>query len=462
VSTSEKKGRIFILDDDELIAEMLARSLRKEGYEVQAETDTTDIVKKIESWHPDVTMLDIRLPDISGMQVLKELKERQVDAEVVMLTADDTAETAVECMKLGAADYLTKPFNIEEVQIVLHNLMEKERLLKEVTYLRRVSSELVQKDIIGISLAVNQLKSQMEKMAQAGVSTVLITGESGTGKEVLARYFHHMKYPDGHAPFIAVNCTALPESLIESELFGHEKGAFTDAKAEKKGVFELADGGSILLDEIADMKQDLQTRLLRVLEERTVRRIGGRKDIPVDVTVIASTNRDIKSAMDAGEFRMDLFYRLNTFSVQMPALRERGEDIPALAGHFLRHFTSRYNKRTPRAFSPEAEEVLQSYQWPGNVRELRNVVERIAVLESAEVITPDHLPQEIIKPVEIMGQRPSPDARQTSMSLKEIERGMIEEALRKTDYNMTRAAKLLNISYDTMRYRTKKYGIEVP
>ncbi|HXW68635.1 MAG TPA: sigma-54 dependent transcriptional regulator, partial [Dissulfurispiraceae bacterium] len=272
-----KKKRIFIIDDDELIRMVLTRALEEDGYEVLSESSTEDIVNKIRSWFPDVVLLDVNLPGRSGIDILKELKSKGTGSHVVMLTADDTAETAVKAMKLGATDYFTKPFNIEEVKIVINNLFEKIQLEHEVEHLRKVSSQIFERDMIGESAAIRDLRERIEKIAKARVSSILITGENGSGKEVVARYLHQKMFGDGAAPirepFIGVNCAALPESILESELFGHERGAFTDAKTDRKGVFELANGGTILLDEIGEMKPSLQSKLLRVLEERTIRRI---------------------------------------------------------------------------------------------------------------------------------------------------------------------------------------------
>lgn len=459
------KGRVFLLDDDQLIVSMLARALKKEGYEVQAETDSREVVEKIRSTAPDVALLDIKLPGKSGIDILKELTDQGIRTQVVMLTSDDTAETAVKAMKLGAVDYLTKPFDLDEVKIVIKGIVEKGNLMREVDYLRKVSSEILHQEIIGESAILLELMAKARKMAAARVHTILITGESGTGKELFSRYIHqvmHRKDSYGHFPFFGINCATLPEHLIESELFGHEKGSFTDAKADKRGIFEVAYGGSILLDEIGEMKHNLQSKLLRVLEERKVRRIGGRMDIPIDVTVFATTNRDIEEAVDTGEFRMDLFYRLNAFSLRIPPLREREKDIPLLARYFLTHYSRKYNKKTFTGFSPEAEELLLPYRWPGNVRELRNVIERIVVLENAETILPEHLPKEILYPARAENQTPGFDFTlpDSGLSLEEVEKDLILQALEKAGNNKTLAAKLLNISYDSLRYQVKKFGLE--
>ncbi len=458
-------GRVFILDDDELIVSMLSRALRNEGYDVRTETEDHDAVNRIESWSPDVLLLDITLPDRDGMDILQEVISKGINTQVVMLTADDTAETAVKAMKFGAVDYLTKPFHTDEVKIVIGNLIERGKLKQEVDYLRKVTADLIERDIIGESSAIKEIKSKVEKIAQARVSTILITGESGTGKELVARYIHHLLHGDldsGYTPFIGINCAALPESLLESELFGYEKGSFTDARSEKKGLFELAAGGSMLLDEIGDMKDNIQSKLLRVLEERTIRHIGGKEEIPIDVTVMATTHRHLSDAVETGEFRMDLFYRLNAFSVHILPLRDRGEDILILARHFLSSFTAKYNKRKLKGFSPEAERLLLSHTWPGNVRELKNVIERIVVLESAEMILPEHLPKEISNQSIPVSQM-SKDRfvlPPTGLSLDELEKDLILQALEKANRNKTQAAKLLNISYDALRYQIKKFALE--
>lgn len=459
------KGRIFLVDDDELIVTMLARVLRNEGYEVRTSMNVDRIVHKIHSWSPAVVILDNRMPEKSGIDILRELIQHGVSTQVVMLTADDTAETAVKAMKLGAADYITKPFNVEEIKIVLRNILEKEKLKQEVTYLRKISSELLDREIIGESRVVRELKAQIEKLSSASVSTLLITGESGTGKELFARYAHRLLNASSGAefsPFIQINCASLPETLLESELFGHEKGAFTDAKTDKKGLFELAQGGTLLLDEIGEMQVNLQAKLLRVLEERTVRHVGGSEEIPVDFTVISTTNKDLVQAVEAGEFRGDLFFRLNTFHLRVPPLRERKEDIPLMARSFLSTFTSGYNNRTVRRFTPQAEALLMNYDWPGNVRELKNLIERIVVLESAEEIGPEQLPDWLRGRAVGVHQHQGGGfiLPEEGISLDQLEKDLLQQALERTNHNKTQAAKLLQISYDTLRYQVKKFRLE--
>jgi len=461
----KNKHRIFLLDDDELIVTVLSRALKKDGYETHFETHSDDIIKKIKAWDPDVVLLDISLPGRNGMEILADIINEGIDAEIIMLTADDAIETAVKAMKLGAVDYLTKPFSTDKVRITIKNILEKQDLKHEVRYLRKAYSESINRDIIGKSSALKSLMEKIEKLAQARVSAILITGESGTGKEVIARHIHRSMFGNvtsGHAPFISVNCAAMPESLLESELFGYEKGAFTDAKSRKMGLFEQAKGGSLLLDEIGEMKIDLQSKLLRILEERTVRRISGSTEIHVDVTVMATTNKNITEAVQNDQFRPDLFFRLSNFYLHIPPLRERKEDIPLLAEYYLKDFSVKYNKKKIEGFSPEAEKFLMNYHWPGNVRELKNLVERFVVLENSVEIMPEHLPPWI--------SSGSPDAKiqsherfilpESGISLDELEKDLIIQALEKAEDNMTVAARLLGVTYDSFRYQLKKFGIK--
>lgn len=462
--TSKKK--IFVIDDDELIVTVLSKSLLSEGYDVFAETSAfKNIIDKIGAFSPDAVLLDNKLSGISGLDILKDIRQSGIDAPVIMLTADDTAETAVKAMKLGADDYLTKPFNMEEMKIVINNIIEKKALRQEVDFLRRISSEYLDENIIGESRVIEELKTTIRKIAGAHVSSILITGESGTGKELFSRYIHRLMHGDDKSrsrPFVAINCAALPEQLVESELFGHEKGSFTDAKTDKKGVFEMANGGSLLLDEIGEMKHSLQSKLLRVLEERKVRRIGGKWEIEVDVTVMATTNRNLSEAVKTGDFRSDLFFRLNSFYLQLPPLRERSEDIPMLIKHFLSYYARQYNNKKIKGFSHDAEKLMTSYNWPGNVRELKNLIERLVVLENTEVILPAHLPH-------WLSGAPAPEAHpadkrfilpEGGISLDEMEKDMIMQALERANHNKTVTAKLLNITYDSLRYQLKRFGLK--
>lgn len=457
--------RILVVDDDELIGSMLSRNLKSSGYDVRVETGAEGIAEKIKAWFPAIVLLDNNLPGRSGLDILRELVEQKIATQVVMLTADDTAETAVKAMKLGAADYFTKPFNIEEVKILLRNIIEKVQLTREVDYLRKVHAEAFDREMIGGSLVMKELEATVGKLAIARVASLLITGESGTGKELLARYFHSMlpgPSEPRRRPYIAVNCAALPENLLESELFGYEKGSFTDAKTDKKGVFELADGGVILLDEVGEMQPALQSKLLRILEERQVRHVGGSENIPVDVTVIATTNINLADAVRKGTFRSDLFYRLNSFYITMPSLRERKEDILLLARHFISFFARKYNEKGITSISPEAEKIMLAYQWPGNIRELKNCMERLVVLgNEGEILARD-------LPGSLTGRLPATERSgegrfllpDDGISLEDLERDIIFQALEKTKHNKAQAAKLLNITYDTLRYQVKKYELE--
>jgi len=459
------KGKVFLLDDEELIVAVLSKALKKEGYEIYAATETDDIIDKIKSFNPDLLLMDIRMPDRNGIDILQEIKSDGLTTPVVMLTADDTADSAVKAMKFGASDYLTKPFNTDEVKMVIKNIIEKENLKDEVDYLRKAYSEVIDREIVGESSVIKELEEKIKKIARARVSNILVTGESGTGKELIARRIHKLMSDtenSWNAPFISVNCAAMPESLLESQLFGYEKGSFTDAKSDKKGLFEMAKGGAILLDEIGDMKLDLQSKLLRVLEDRKIRRIGGKGEIDVEATVIATTNRNLSEAVSKGEFRKDLFFRLTTFYLHVLPLRKRQDDIPLLANYFLSHFAQKYNKKRVKGFAPEAEELMINYAWPGNVRELKNLVERFVVLEDAEVIAAEQMPKWIfgdnLGTKQLAGDKISlPDS---GISLEEVEKDLIRQALEKSNFNKTLAAKLLDISYDTLRYQVKKYGLE--
>jgi DNA-binding NtrC family response regulator len=463
----QKQGRIFLLDDDELIITMLARALHKVGYETHMLNSSAQAVEKICAWQPQALLLDIDLGEgPNGLEILEMLQAEEVDFPVIMLTADDSAESAVQAMRYGAADYLNKPFNVEEVKIVLEKLLANSRLKNEVRYLKGSTTASLGRTFIGESPAIQKVLGSGQKMAEAGVQSTLITGKSGTGKEVLARNLHFWRFGQGKdfdsAPYIAINCTALPESLIESELFGHVKGSFTDAKTDKQGVFELANGGTLLLDEIGDMRPELQSKLLRVLEERTVRRIGGKVDLPVDVYIIASTNRDLRQTVENGDFREDLYYRLNSFAIHLPPLSARENDVLILAKHFLEYFAGKYGKKPVESISKEAEKLLKSYTWPGNVRELRNVIERCVVMENMDFLAAENLP------LDLGGRDKNATERRKNfqiflpedgIALEDVERELIRLALERSKNNMTKAAKLLKVSYDTFRYQAKKYEL---
>jgi DNA-binding NtrC family response regulator len=461
----KNKGRVYIVDDDALIVSVITRFLERAGYEVRSSGDAEHLEAGVGSFSPDVVILDIGLPGRSGLEALQSLREMDEELPVIMLTADDTVETAIQAMKVGATDYLTKPFETDRLKVVIDHLVERENLQRKVDYLTRLSSTVFEEEFVGESSAIRQLKERAMKLAETKVSTILITGQSGTGKELMAKYIHNVIHQDqekNDAPFVAINCAAIPDNLIESELFGHVKGAFTDAKEEKRGMFELADNGSLLLDEIGEMKLDLQSKMLRVLEERSVRRIGGKSSIPVDVTVMATTNVDMSRSVDEGRFRGDLYYRLSTFEFNIPPLKDRIEDVMPLASYFAHFYSDRYQKKPIQDFSPAAKRMMTLYEWPGNVRELRNTIERIVVLESSDVVTPDHLPRELVlregaaQPIDASNiQLP-----EEGISLEEVERELIVQALQQSGNNRTKAAKLLSLGYDALRYKIRKFGLE--
>ncbi len=462
-----KKGRILLLDDDELIISMLARALRKEGYETQLLYSSVQAVEKIIAWQPDMMLLDIELgEELNGLDILRLLHDENIKFPVVMLTGDDSSESAIRALRYGASDYLHKPFNIEEVKIVVGRILRDARLQDEIAYLKKTNIAALSQNFVGNSPIISKLLHDARRIAEAGVPLVLITGSSGTGKEVLARKIHCWRFAERDdfesIPYIAINCTALPENLIEGELFGHVKGAFTDAKTDKKGVFELADGGTLLLDEIGDMRADLQGKLLRVLEQRTVRRVGGNIDLPIDVNIIVSTNRELRKQVSDGLFREDLFYRLNSFLIDIPPLKERDADVLLLVDYFLQIFAKKYSKQPVTTIAKDAEKLMLDYEWPGNVRELRNMIERCVVMEDTEKLTASCLP------LDIGGRQSMAQERrkefqillpEEGISLEDVEKELFHLALERTNHNMTRAAKLLKVSYDVFRYQAKKYGL---
>jgi two-component system response regulator AtoC len=447
-----QKANIYIVEDDELLSLVLSQGFSKEGYDVVTDAGLKGVVERIDGKRPDLLLLDVSLPYDSGLEILEELKRREVPCPIIMLTGDDTAETAVTALKRGAYDYITKPFEMDKLKIIVRNALEAAELKRTVAHYR---DDTLSTSILGTSQAMVRLVDEIKKIARQRVLNLLILGESGTGKDLISRALHNAS-PAALNPFIAVNCAALPHGLLESELFGYEKGSFTDAKGQKKGLFEEADGGTLVLDEIGDMDISLQAKLLRVLENRTIRRIGGSREIPFDVMVIATTNRDLAALQAEGRFRQDLYYRLNMFSIRVPALRERKEDIPILVEHFFSSCKREFSRENMK-LSEEAMEVLKYYDWPGNVRELKSLFAKVCLLEESDLILPEH----IFKRLEISSQKvpPVPAFSDAPMSLSDAEKRMIQDAMRKTNGNMTKAAKLLNITYDTLRYRMKKFDI---
>lgn len=456
-----KKGTILIVDDEKLLRWSLQQNFLKEGYEVISAEKGMQGIEAFKAERPDVVLLDIHLPDISGLNVLEGIKEVDPNAIVLMVTAYGDVETAVKAIKLGAYDFIEKPFNMEKLNITINKAMETISLRKEISQLKGKLSEQYGFDsIIGRSPEMMKVFEIIRKVAQSDASTVLIQGESGTGKDLVARVIHYQSNR-ASMPFMEINCTAVPESLIESELFGFEKGAFTDAKTQKKGLFELADGGSIFLDEIGDMKLNTQAKLLKVLESKTFKRIGGVKDISVDVRIIAATNKNLQEEVKKGNFREDLFFRLKVIPIYLPSLREREGDIILLANYFITEYNREFRKNV-KGLSKDAERLFKEYPWPGNVRELKNVIERVMILENTEYIRPEHLPVELTT-TEVIQEMNMTDFEikipPGGVNIEEVEKKLIESALSMTKGNQTRAAKLLNLSRDALRYRMQKFGL---
>jgi len=451
------QARVLVVDDEKLIRWSLSQHLTKHGFEVFTAEGAEDGLKLFSDELPEVVILDVRLKDGDGIEVLRKIREVDEDVSVIMITAHAAVGSAVEAMKLGAYDYITKPFELDKVERVVSKALEAGRLKREVARFRRGQKRKFGfEKIVGSSFAMQRVLETVEKLVASDFHTVLLQGPSGSGKDLVARALH-FNSAHADAPFVDLNCSAIPESLIESELFGFEKGAFTDARAAKKGLFELAEGGSIFLDEISDMPLGVQSKLLKVIENRTVRRLGGLRDIPVDTRVIAATNRRLDEEVKNKRFREDLFYRLNVIAITLPSLAERREDIPALAHHFIEQFNREF-RRSFTGVDPEAMNLLCAYPWPGNVRELRNVIERVVILEQGPLILPDHLPLEVRKggtPVHDGGFRLAP----TGVSLEEVERSLVLQAIELSHGNQTHAAQLLQISRDALRYRLQKYGL---
>jgi len=454
--------RVLIVEDEALIRWSIRQKLEELGYRVTEAEDGRDGLAAFETGGFDLVILDYKLPDMTGLDILRQLRSVDHDAVVVMLTAYSSIESAVEAIKLGAFDYMAKPFQMEHLLFVVSKALETTRLRREVRELRRkLQSEYGTDVVIGRHASMRELMSIIMQIARSGASTVLLRGETGTGKDLAARVIHQNS-DRAAQPFINVTCTALSETLLESELFGHERGAFTDAKTQKKGLLEMADGGTVFLDEIGDMPAQLQAKLLRFLEERRFRRVGGVNELAVDVRIIAATNRDLDRAIADGQFRRDLLYRLNVVTVELPPLRERGGDIRILADHFLTRFAAEFKKNVTR-FEPEAYERLERYDWPGNVRELKNVVERAVLLSRAETIGPTDImlgrSQPQSWPIDLNGFTLPPDGFDIEQ-LTQLELHLLKQAMARTNNNQSAAAKLLNLSRDRLRYRLAKFGLD--
>jgi len=454
-----RKHKILVVDDEHLIRWSLEQNLKKQGYEVLSAGSGEDALKILRDENPDLMLLDIQLPGINGIEVLEKAKEIDDEIIIIMVTALGVLETAVKAMRLGAHDYINKPFNLDELAIVIKKALETGELKREVAHLR---SEQTRRfgitNLIGESRHMKNVLTMIEKVARSDASTVLIQGESGTGKELVAKAIHY-EGSRADKPFMAINCAAVPETLLESELMGHEKGSFTDAKAQKRGLFELADGGTIFLDEIGDMEPGMQAKLLRVLEERSFRRIGGTKDIQVDVRIISATNKDLLKAIEEKTFRNDLYYRLQVIPIYLPPLRERRDDILILVQHYIDYFNREFGKSV-KGISKMAEKFLLEYTWPGNIRELKNIIERAIILENEETLLLEHLPQEIVAKAGGTGLGGPMNFRipPEGVDIEDLERELIRQALEVSDGNQSKAAKKLNLGIDAFRYRMKKFG----
>ncbi len=451
-------ANILIIDDEELIRETLKRILKTSGYKVETANTGSNAIKKFLEEKFDVVLLDINLPDINGLKVLEKLKEIEPDVLVIMITGYASIENAVKAIKIGAYDYMEKPLKKATVKLIVKLALETQILKKEVKQLQKIKEI----EFIGESNQIKNILNQVNEIAKHSEATVLITGESGTGKELIARSIHLLsKRKD--KPFIAINCAAIPSNLLESELFGFEKGAFTSAFNRKIGYIEESNHGTLFLDEIGDMELQMQGKLLRFLEEKSFRRIGGNKDINVDVRIIAATNKNLKQLIEEGKFREDLYYRLNVFPVYIPPLRERKEDIIPLIKYFINQFNTQFN-RNIKKIDENVVEKLKNYEWKGNVRELRNIIERIVLLTYDNEIKLSHLPQEFKDsfPVERTDFE-SIEIPDSGLSLKELEtklnKMVIHKAIDKAGGNISKAAKLLDIPRETLRDRMKKYKI---
>jgi DNA-binding NtrC family response regulator len=448
--------KVLIIDDEKLVRWSLQQKLSKEGYEVESAPTGEEGINLIREDGYDLVLLDLRLPGMDGVRVLQEIRKLEREIGVIMLTAETSISRAVECVRLGAHNYLCKPFEFDEVRVALEKAREDLKLRREVTRIRRAQRrKFGLENLVGDSPQMRQVRELIARVGESDATTVLIEGENGTGKELAARAIH-LGSARANQPFLGINCSAIPEALIESELFGHERGAFTDAKNTRKGLFELADGGTVLLDEVGDMKPLLQAKLLRVLESREFQRVGGTQSISVDVRVIAATNNNLEQAVANGDFRQDLYYRLKVISLRMPILREQPEDVPLLATHYLEQFAAEFNK-PPKKLSPEAATALQRYAWPGNVRELRNVMERLVILEQTEVVLPEHLPAELR-----LGTQPNHRSiiqlPPGGVALAQVERELVCQAMQRSGGNQSSAAELLGIERDALRRRLIKYG----
>lgn len=455
-------GKILIIDDEKFITKSIKQHLEKEGCEVMTAETGEEGIETFKADSPDVILLDLNMPGIGGIETLRSLRKLSSDIIVIIITAHGDIETAVSTIKSGAYDFVEKPFELNRISVLVKKAMETVHLKREVNYLREEKCGAYSfNNIVGESKIMKDVITLAKKVAASDANTILIQGESGTGKSLLARAMHYSS-PRASGPFVEVTCTAIQETLIESELFGYEKGAFTDAKATKKGLFEHANGGTIYLDEIGDIRLSVQAKLLRALEEKTFKRVGGLKDIKVNVRIVATTNKkDLEGAVKEGAFRADLYYRLKVFPIYILPLRKRKEDVIPLAMHYLKNFNREFKKNVT-GISPEAEKLLMDYPWYGNARELRNIIERVCILEDTDIICPEHLPSEIVNRSEneyLSEGGLSINLPDEGLILKNVENDLISQALKKVGGNQTKAAKLLGISRDALRYKMQKFHL---
>jgi len=447
---------ILIIDDEPFIRENVQRVLSEDGYRVLEAANGAQARELVASDEVDLALLDLNLGADDGLELLKSLRELDPHLLVIIITGYGSVETAVEALRLGAYDYVKKPFKADALRVIVKLALQTQELKREVRALRREGALPGSSPLLGDSPAFTQILDQIREVARIPTATVLITGESGTGKELVARAVHTLS-ERCEAPFVAVNCASIPTELMESELFGHERGAFTGAIVRKTGLFEEANGGTIFLDEIGDMYAALQAKLLRVLQERTIRRVGGSRDLPVDLRVIAATNRNLQERIRLGTFREDLFYRLNVVPLHLPPLRERRSDVGLLAKYFLDSFSRSFGKAF-QGISPTALELLEAYSWPGNVRELRNIIERICIMRNATLLEAEHLPAELHSTTVNLPPVPS-QVGGLEQTVANFEKQIITQALAETDGNVVKASLALKIPRGTLRYKMEKYGL---